>query len=180
MDAFEGDLSFCLVGVSTIVIGSFDCGWGLPIFICMLFLALKYMEGSLFHFPFFFGDVLRAASIATASLAKISGDFSFYYSVSMLPIESPVSTVFMLPIETFFMLPVEIVSTISVYLAGCVIPFSFYVVALVVPSFMWTFSVLFALLCNYFSLGVCAIVPPTVLGSAIWPISPFPLCSCCA
>jgi len=28
MDAFEGDLSFYVAGVSKIVIGSFDGGWG--------------------------------------------------------------------------------------------------------------------------------------------------------
>ena len=153
------------------MIGSFDCGWGLRVLICMLLLALKYMEGSLFRFPFCFGDVLRAASTAAASLAKISGDFFFCCSVSMLPVESPVSTVFMLHVEKIFMLPVETVSTVSVCLAGCVFPFNLCVVALVVPSFVWTFSVLSALLCNHFSLGVCAFLPPTVLGSAAWPFS---------
>ena len=176
IDIFVGDSSFGLVVVSSMTIGSFDCGWGLPVFIRMLLLALKYMEGSLFCFPFCFGDVLRAASIAAASLAKISGDFSFCCSVSILLVESTMSTVFRFAVETIFMLPIETVLTVSVCLVGCVFHFNFCVVALVVPSFVWTFSVLFALLYNHFSLGVCAIVPPTVLGSAIWPISPFPLC----
>lgn len=77
MDGLEGDLSFCVAGVSTIVIGSFDGGWGLLVFILTLLLALKYMESSLFRFPFFFGDVFRVASTTAASMAKISGDFSF-------------------------------------------------------------------------------------------------------
>lgn len=94
MDALEGDLSFYVVGVSIIVIGSFDGGWGLPVFILMLLLALKNMEASLFHFAFCFGDVLRVASTAAASLAKISGDFSFCCIVSRLPVESLVLTVF--------------------------------------------------------------------------------------
>lgn len=117
MDAFEGDFSFCVVGVSTIVIGSFDYGWGLPVFIRMLLLALKYMEGSLFHFPFCSGDVLRVARTAATSLARISGDFSFCCPVFRLPVESPVLTIFWLPVETVSMFPVEIVSTVLVCLA---------------------------------------------------------------
>lgn len=123
MDLFEGDSSFCLAVVSPIVIGSFDYGWGLPAFIRMLLLALKYMEGSLFRFPFYCGDVLKVASTTAASLAKILGDFSFCCSVSILPVESPVSTVFRLPVETIFGLPVEIVFRLPVetslaYLVG--------------------------------------------------------------
>ena len=102
MDAFEGDLSFCLIGVSTIIIGSFDYGWSLPAFILVLLLALKYMEGSLFHFPFCFGDVLKAANTVTASLAKIAGDFSFFFSAFILLVESPVLTIFWLLVETVF------------------------------------------------------------------------------
>jgi len=68
----------------------------------MLLLALKYMEGSLFHFPFFFGDVLKVANTVATSLAKISGDFSFYCHVSRLSIESPVLTVFWLRVEIVF------------------------------------------------------------------------------
>jgi len=89
------------------------------------------MEGSLFHFSFGFGDVLKAASIAAVSLAKISGDFSVCYLVSMLPVE----TVFWLPVEVVFWLLVEAVFTISVCFAGGVFAFNSYVVALVVPSF---------------------------------------------
>jgi len=164
MDAFEGDLSFCVAGVSKIVIGSFDGGWGLLVFIYMLLLALKYMEGSLFRFHFCFGDVLRVASTAAASLAKISGNFSFYCPVSRLSVENPVSTIFRLPVDTVFWLPVETVFTVLVCLAGGAFPFNFGVVFLVVSSLAWNFSVLSTLLCNCFSLGVCAFVPPTVLG----------------
>jgi len=172
MDALEGDLSFCVAGVSTIVIGSFDGGWGLPVFILMLLLALKYMEGSLFHFPFFFGDVLRVANTAAASLAKISGNFSFCCPVSKLCVESLVLTVVWLPIEMVFWLPVGTVFTVLVCLARGAFPFNFAMVALGVSSLSWTFSVLSALICNRFTLGVCAFLPPTVLGSAAWP---FPL-----
>lgn len=167
MDAIEEDLSFCLIGVSTIVIGSFDCGWGLPVFICMLLLALKYIEGSLFRFPFFSGVMLKATSTTTTSLVRISGDFSFFYSVFMLPIEAvfglPVEAVFRLPIEVGSRLPVE---TVSAYLVDCVFPFNSCLVTSVVTSFVWAFPVLSALLCSRFSLGVCAIVPTTVLRSA--------------
>ncbi len=79
MDIFVGDSSFGLVVVSSMAIGSFDCGWGLLALIYVLLLALKYMEGSLFHFPFCFGDVLKVASTIAASLAKISGDFPFLF-----------------------------------------------------------------------------------------------------
>jgi len=79
MDALERDLSFCVAGMSTIVIGSFDGGWRLLVFILTLLLALIYREGSLFCFPFCFGDVLRVASTAAASLVKISGDVPFVF-----------------------------------------------------------------------------------------------------
>ena len=154
--------------MSTIVIGSFDCGWGLPVFIRMLLLALKYMEGSLFQFPFCFGDLLKAASIAAASLAKISGDFSLCYSVSRLPVE----VVFWLPVETVF--------TVSVCLARGVFPFNFCVVALVVPSFVWNFAVLSALFYNRFFLGCLCHCSSTVLGFNNLAFAPFPLYSCLA
>jgi len=141
------------------------------------------MEGSLFRFPFCFGDVLKVASTIVASLTKISGDFSFCCFVSILLVET-VSTGFMLPVEIVFMLPVESVfilpvEAILVYLARCVFPLNSYLVALVVPSFVWTFSILFSLLCNHFSLSVYAIVPPIVLGLATWPFPHFSLCYFC-
>jgi len=140
--------------VSKIVIGAFDDGWGLLVFIRMLLLALKYMEGSLFHFPFCFGDVLRAASTAAASLAKILGDFSLCCSVSRIPIESLVSTIFWLPVEMIFWIPIEIVFrlpvgtifTALVCLAGGSFPFNFVMVSLGVSLLSWTFSVLSALI----------------------------------
>ena len=94
MDALEGDLSFGVVGVSTMVIGSFDGGWGLLVLILTLLLALKYRGVSLFHFSFGLGEVLRVASIATASLARITTDFSFCCPFSRLPVEIHVLTVF--------------------------------------------------------------------------------------
>jgi len=78
MDALEGDLSLGVVGVSTIVIGSFDGGWGLPVLILTLLLALKYKGVSLFCFSFGLGEVLRVANTTAASLARISVDFSFF------------------------------------------------------------------------------------------------------
>ena len=106
--------------VSSMIIGSFDCGWGLPTLIHVLLFALKYMEVCLFHFPFCFGGVLKAASVAAASLANISGDFSSCCSVSMLPVEIPVST-------------------ISICFGGCVLSFYFCVSTLAVTSFRWNF-----------------------------------------
>ena len=76
MDAMEGDVSLGAVGVSTIVIGSFDGGWGLPVLILTLLLSLKYKGVSLFHFFFGLGEVLRVASIAIAALERISTEFS--------------------------------------------------------------------------------------------------------
>ena len=102
MDALEGDPSFGVVGVSAIIIGSFNSGWGLPVLILTLLLALKYSGSSLFCFSFYLGDVLRVASTAVASLAKISRDFSFCCPFPRLPIESPVVAVFGLPIEAVF------------------------------------------------------------------------------
>jgi len=102
MDILEGGSSFCLAFVSIMTIFSFVCGLGLrrlPTLIRVLLLALKYMEGSLFHFSFCLGDVLRVASTAVASLAKISGDFSFCCPFPRLPVESPVVAVFWLPVE---------------------------------------------------------------------------------
>jgi len=70
----------------------------------MPFLALKYSGSSLFHFSFSLGEVLRAASTAATSLARISTNFSFYFPFSELPIESPVAD-FWLPVEAVFTLP---------------------------------------------------------------------------
>ena len=42
IDILEGDSSFFLVVVSSMTIGSFDGGWGLPTLILVLLLALKY------------------------------------------------------------------------------------------------------------------------------------------
>jgi len=94
MDILEGGSSLCLAFVSLMIIFSFVCGLGLPTFIRVLLLALKYMEGSLFHFSFYLGDVLRVANTAVASLAKISANFSFCCPFPRLPVEGPVVAVF--------------------------------------------------------------------------------------
>lgn len=146
------------------IIGSFDCGWGLPTLIRVLILALKYMDVCLFLFPFCFGGVLKAVSIAVASLTHISGDLSPFYSFPLLPVEILVSTV----------------SLYGAAILGCFFPFCFYVSALAVTTFIWAFLAFFSLLCSLFSLGVCAIVPCSVLGSEIWPSPPFSWCPFCA
>jgi len=177
MDALEGDLSLGVVGVSTIVIGSFDGGWGLPVLILTLLLALKYRGVSLFHFSFGLGEVPRVASTAAASLARISADFSFCCPFSGLPVESPVVVGFWLPVEAVFKLPVEIAfwfpveadGTVLACLAEGAFSFSLAEVALGVPSLAWTFSVLSTMLCSLFSFGVGVILPPLVL--AAWPFS---------
>ncbi len=79
------------------------------------------------------------ASMAATSLAKVSGNFPIYSSVSRLPVESPMPTVFCLPVETTIWLPVETVFTVSVCLAGDVFPFNCGVVALVVTTPIWAF-----------------------------------------
>lgn len=45
-------------------------------------------------------DVLRVTNTGSASLAKISANFSFYCPFPKLPVESPVVVVFWLPVET--------------------------------------------------------------------------------
>jgi len=80
IDILERDPSFFSVGASSIIIGYFDGGWGLSTFILVLLLALKYMDSSLFLFPFCFVKVLNAASTTTASFAKVLGEFSPCYS----------------------------------------------------------------------------------------------------
>src|ERR1700728_835537 len=106
MEALEGDLSLGVVGVSTIVIGYLDGGWGLPVLILTLLLALKYRGVSLFRFSFGLGGVLRAASTTASSLARISADFFFCCPPFGLPVESPVAVAFWLPVEVVFNFPV--------------------------------------------------------------------------
>jgi len=127
MDIFGGDSSFCLVVASSMIIGSFDYGWGLPTLILVPLLALKYMEVCLFLFPFCFGGVLKTTSIATASLANISGDFSSCYSFSLLPVEIPMSTV----------------SVFGGTILGYFFPFYLCVSTLVVTYFIWAFLAFF-------------------------------------
>ena len=174
MDALEGDLSLGVVGLSKIVIGSFDGGWGLPVLIFTLLLALKYRGVSLFRFSFGLGDVPRVASTAAASLARISANFSFCCPFSGLSVESPVVAGFWLPVEAVFKLPVEIAFWFPVEADGTVLACLAEAV-LGVPSLAWTFSVLSTLLCSFFSLGVGVILPPPVL--AAWPFSCVPFYS---
>jgi len=181
MDALEGDLSLGVVGVSTIVIGSFDGGWGLPVLILTLLLALKYKGVSLFRFSFGLGEVLRVASIASASLARISADFSFCCPSFGIPVESPVVIAFGLPVEAVFNFPIEILccfpveaeGTVLAYLAEGTFPFNLAEVALGVPLLTWTFSVRSALLCSLFSLGVGAILSSPVLAACPFSGVPF-------
>jgi len=183
MDALEGDLSLGVVGVSTIVIGSFDGCWGMPVLILTLLLALKYRGVSLFHFSFGLGEVLRVVSTVAASLARILADFSFSYLFSGLPIESVVVAGFWLPVEAVFKLPVEIAFWVDVeadgtslaYLAKGAFSFSLAEATSGVPSLAWTFSVLSTLLCSLFSLGVGVILPPPVL--VVWFFSCVPFYS---
>jgi len=183
MDALEGDVSLGVVGVSTIVIGSFDGGWGLLVLILTLLLALKYKGVSLFHFSLGLGEVLRVASTATASLARISAEFSSCCLFSRLSVESlvvvgfwlPVEVVFNLPVETSFPVPVEADGIDLAYLAKGALSFSLAEATLGVPLPTWTSSVLSTLLCSLFSLGVGVILPTSVL--AAWFFSCGHLCS---
>jgi len=160
MDISEGDPSIGLGVVSSMIIGSFDCSWGLPTLIRVLLLALKYMEVYLFQFPFCFGGIFKAESTVATSLANISSDFPLCCSISMLPVEVSVSTVY------------AYIAAIS----GSISTFCFGVTVVAVPTFGWDVSTFSALLCSLFSLGVCAVVPCSVLGSAIWPFPSFSFC----
>ena len=98
----EGDFSLGEVGVSSMTIGLLDGGCGLPVFILTLLRALKYRGVSLFLFSFGLGGVLRPASTAAASLARISAFFSLGFTFSGLPVEDPVLVNFGLPVEDPF------------------------------------------------------------------------------
>lgn len=124
-DIFEGGLSLGEVGVSFMVIGSLDGGWGLPILILTLLLALIYRGVSLFRFSFGLGGVLRVPSTTAASLARISAIFPFCVPFSGLPVESPVAADFWLPVEVVFYFPVETGGTVLAYLAEGALSFDF-------------------------------------------------------
>ena len=147
------------------VIGSLDGGWGLPDLILTLLLALKYRGVSLFRFSFGWGEVLRVASPAATSLARISAIFSFCFPFSGLPVESPVVANFWLPVEAGFNFPVETDGTVLACLAEGDFSFNFAKVALEVPSLTWTFSVLSTLLYSLFSLGVSVVLSRSVLAA---------------
>ena len=141
-------------------IGSLDCGWGLPTLIRVLLLALKYMEVCLFLFPFCFGGVLKEASIVAASLANISGDFSFCCYFSMLLVDVPMSTVF-----------VYIVA-----ISGCVFPFCFCVSILAVTAFIWGFSAFSAFSFSW-CLCCCFFLCFRLSNLALPPFSFYPCCA---
>ena len=170
-DILEGDFSLGEVGVSSTVIGSLDGGWGLPVLILTLLLALKYRGISLLRFSFGLGEVLRVASTAATSQARILVVFSFCVLFSGLPVESPLVADFWLPVEAVFNFHVETDGTILACLAEGAFSFNFAEAALEVPSLMWTFSVLSTLLCSLFSLGVSVVLSPSIL--AAWFLSCF-------
>ena len=147
------------------VIGSLDGGWGLPVLILTLLLSLKYRGVSLFRFSFGWEEVLRVASTAATSLARISAVFSFCFPFSGLPVESPVVADFWLPVEVVFNFPVETDDTILACLAEGAFSFNFAEAALEVPSLTWTFSVLSTLLCSLFSLGISVVLSPSILAA---------------
>lgn len=171
----EGDFSFGEVGVSSMVIGSLDGGWGLPVLILTLLLALKYTGVSLFRFSFGWGEVPRVASIAAASLARISAIFSFGFPFLGIPVESRIVADFGPPVEVDFNFPVETEGTVLACLAEGAYSFDFSETALGVPSMTWTFSVLSTLLCSLFSLGVSVVLAPSILAALF--LSCFPFCS---
>ena len=132
-------------------IGSFDGGWGLPTFILVLLLALKYIEVCLFCFPFCFAGVLNAASTVVASLANVSGDVSFCYSFPSSLAAFSMSTVF------------ACVSAIS----GGVFSFSCWVPTLPMAVFFWAFLAFFFSAFVLFLFSVFELVFFSALGSAL-------------
>lgn len=121
------------------IIGSFDCGWGLPTLIRVLLLALKYMEVFLFHFPFCFGGVFKVASTTITSLANISSDSPLCCYVSMLPVEVFVSTI----------------SACSAAILGSFFTFCFGVTVVAVLAFTWDVSAFFSSLQSLFPWCLC-------------------------
>ena len=122
------------------------------------------MEVCLFRFPFCFGGVFKAVSIAAASLANISGDFPLCCSISMLPVEASLSTI----------------STCIVAISGSIFSFCFGLTIVAMLAFTWDVFSFSALLCSLFSLGVCSVVSCSILGSTIWPFPSFSFCPACA
>jgi len=76
----EGYSSPLIEGESSIVIGTVEDGLGFPVFILVLFLALKYMEACLFLFSFGLIGVLSAVMTAATSLSRVLGDSSLCFS----------------------------------------------------------------------------------------------------
>ena len=104
----EGD-SFPLVeGESSIIIGTFEEGWGFHDLILVLFLALKYIEVCLFLFCFGLIGVLRAVMSVFTSLSRVSRDTSIFstslsvyvFSVSSCSLSSAFSSTIL--VSSFF------------------------------------------------------------------------------
>lgn len=93
MEISEGDSSFFIVGASSMIMGSFDGGWGLPTSIMVLLQALKYIDVYLFLFPFWVAGVFNVARTVSASLASVSGGTSPCCSSSSSFVVFPMSVV---------------------------------------------------------------------------------------
>ena len=74
--ALEGDYFPWVEGEYSIIIGTFEEGWGFPVLILVLFLALKYIEVCLILFCFGLIGVLRVARVVVSSFSRVSQDTS--------------------------------------------------------------------------------------------------------
>jgi len=93
IEILEGDSSFVTVGASSMIMGSFEGGWGFPTLILVLLRDFKYINVYLFLFPFCLARVLSAARTTAASLASVSGDTSCCCFSSSSSAVLPVSVV---------------------------------------------------------------------------------------
>ena len=139
MGVLDGDSSFVAVGTSSMMMGSFEGGWGFPIFNLVLFWALKYIDGCLFLFPLGLGGVLSVARIVVASLSSVLGDTSSFFASSSSFAVFPVSTVFYFVCSSACLVSTFLVATFFWTLLGFFLSvlglFFFYIVGLPFFSF---------------------------------------------
>ena len=110
MGVLDGDSSFVAVWTSSMMMGSFEGGWGFPIFILVFFQALKYIDGYLFLFPLGLAGVLSVARTVVASLTSVLGDTSSCCASSSSSAIFLVSTGFVSVVSIFFFYSTFLVS----------------------------------------------------------------------
>lgn len=127
------------------MMGSFECGRGLPTLILVLLRVLKYIDGCIFLFHFFLDGVLSAARTDVASLTSVSGDTSSCHFSSLSSIVLSVSIVsdfFLLSLAFFSPLLVEFLSFLWQPFFELSWDFSFQLLPSSFSLLLWLFSCL--------------------------------------